>query len=304
MAGHLRVAIVINPVAGVGGTLDLARRRAELAMDLLVAAKVEPDILITEGAGHAADLARGALDRGARIVVAWGGDGTVNEVASALVGTSAALAVIPAGSGNGLARMLDMPSNAARAIGRILNGADRAIDVGEIDGHVFVNVAGVGFDAHIARAFAEIGLGRRGFLRYGVIVVRELRRYHSRTYTLTLDPLPGDGGPARSHRAFLLTFANGRQWGNGAIIAPSAQLDDGALDAVVVEDRGRGAVLLSIPRLFRGTIAGAPGVSTSRIQSAIVTGDGPLVYHADGEPFVGGPSLRVSVRPRALQLRA
>ena len=99
-------------------------------MDLLVAEQVDPEILITAHAGHAAELARGAVDRGARVVVAWGGDGTVNEVATALVGTSAALAVIPAGSGNGLARMLGMPSNAARAIGRILNGNDRAIDVG------------------------------------------------------------------------------------------------------------------------------------------------------------------------------
>lgn len=304
MARQLRVAIVINPVAGVDGTLTRARRRAELAMDLLEAAQVEPDILITEQAGHATDLARSALDRGARLVVAWGGDGTVNEVALALVGTSAALAVIPAGSGNGLARMLDMPWDARRAIGRILNGADRAIDVGEIDGHLFVNVAGVGFDAHIAGAFAAIGRGRRGFLRYGAIVVRELRCYESRTYTLTLDPPEGDSAPTRRHRAFLLTFANGRQWGNGAIIAPSAQLDDGALEAVVVEDRGPAAVLRAVPRLFRGTIAGAPGVSISRIQSAIVTGDRPLMYHADGEPHVGGPSLQVSIRPRALRLRA
>lgn len=272
-------------------------------MDLLVAEQVEPDILITERTGDAAELARGAVDRGARIVVAWGGDGTVNEVATSLVGTHAALAVIPAGSGNGLARMLEMPSNATRAMGRILNGADRLIDVGEIDGHIFVNVAGVGFDAHIARAFAAVGRARRGFLRYGAIVVSELRRYECGTYTVTLDP-PADGAGPVTHRAFLLTFANGRQWGNGAIIAPAAELDDGALDAVVVEDRGTAAVLRSIPRLFGGTITAAPGVSTCQIQSAIVIGEGPLVYHADGEPYIGGSSLQVSVRPRALRLRA
>jgi diacylglycerol kinase (ATP) len=303
VARHLRVAIVINPVAGVGGTLERARRRAELAMDLLVAAQVEPDITITEGTGHAAELARGAVERGARVVIAWGGDGTVNEVATSLLGTPAALAVIPAGSGNGLARMLSMPANASRAIGRILNGADRLIDVGEIDGHVFVNVAGVGFDAHIARAFAAVGRARRGFLRYGAIVVNELRRYECGTYTVTLDPADDRAGPV-TYRAFLLTFANGRQWGNGAIIAPAAELDDGALDAVVVEDRGTAAVLRSIPRLFGGTITAAPGVSTSRVQAATVTGTGPLVYHADGEPHVGGPSLQVSVRPRMLRLRA
>jgi len=302
VARQLRVAIVINPVAGVGGTLERARRRAELAMTLLVAAQVEPDITITEGAGHAAELARGAVDRGARVVVAWGGDGTVNEVAASLVETPAALAVIPAGSGNGLARMLGMPANARRAIGRILNGADRLIDVGEIDGHLFVNVAGVGFDAQIARAFAAVGRARRGFLRYGAIVVSELRRYECGTYAVTLDP-PGDTGPV-SCRAFLLTFANGRQWGNGAIIAPGAELDDGVLDAVVVEDRGTAAVLRAIPRLFGGTIAAVPGVSTSRVRSAVVTGQGPLLYHADGEPHVGGSSLQVSIRPRTLRIRA
>ena len=271
-------------------------------MDLLVAAHVDPEILITARAGHAAELARGAVDRGAHVVVAWGGDGTVNEVATALVGTSAALGVIPAGSGNGLARMLGMPPNPTRAIGRILNGSQRAIDVGEIDGHPFVNVAGVGFDAHIAGAFAAIGRARRGFLRYGAIVMGQLRTYECRTYAVALDPL--DDCATTTHRAFLLSFANGRQWGNGAIIAPSAELDDGALEAVVVEDRGRGAVLRSVPRLFAGTIAGAPGVSICRIQSAMVSGDGPLLYHADGEPHVGGPSLRVSIRPLALQIRA
>ena len=271
-------------------------------MDLLAAADVDPEILITARTGHAAELARGAVDRGADVVVAWGGDGTVNEVATALVGTSAALGVIPAGSGNGLARMLGMPPDPTRAIGRILNGSQRPIDVGDIDGHPFVNVAGVGFDAHIAGAFAAIGRARRGFLRYSAIVIGQLRTYECRTYTVALDPL-GDRATT-THRAFLLSFANGRQWGNGAIIAPSAELDDGALEAVVVEDRGRGAVLRSVPRLFAGTIGGAPGVSICRIQSAMVSGDGPLLYHADGEPHVGGPSLRVSIRPLALQIRA
>ena len=305
MASRLRVAIVINPVAGVGGTLTRARRRAELALKLLVAEQVEPDILITEHAGHAAELARGAVERGARIVVAWGGDGTVNEVATALVGTAAALGIVPAGSGNGLARMLGMPAQASRALGRILHGADRVIDVGDIDGRLFVNVAGVGFDAHIAAAFATMGRRRRGFLRYGLIVARELRHFHSRAFTLTLDAGDARGEQTSRHHAFLMTFANGRQWGNGALIAPQAELDDGALDAVVVEDRGRGAVLRAIPRLFTGTLAGVPGVMTSRIRTATVTGDGrPVAYHADGEPHIGGPALVVSVRPGALRLRS
>ena len=268
-------------------------------MDTLTDEHVEPDILITERRGHAHELARGAMERGARIVVAWGGDGTVNEVAAALVGTAASLAVVPAGSGNGLARMLAMPSDGVRALTRIVHGADRRIDVGQIEDALFVNVAGVGFDAAIAAAFAAMGRARRGFLKYAAIVGRELRRYESGTYDIVLEPT----APPSRHRAFLLSFANGRQWGNGAVIAPEAQLDDGMLDAVVVEDRGRLAVLAAIPRLFTGGIAGTPGVLIRRVTSARVTGTAPLVFHADGEPYVAGSTVRIRICPSALRLR-
>ncbi len=274
-------------------------------MDLLVAEQVDPEILITERAGHARELARGAVDRGARIVAAWGGDGTVNEVASALAGTATSLAVIPAGSGNGLARMIGMPADPARAIHRLLHGADRLIDLGEIDGRLFVNVAGVGFDAHIAAEFAALGRARRGFLRYGAIVLRELRRYKAEEYGFALRSASPDCPTAScSARAFLLSFANGRQWGNGAIIAPDAELDDGLLDAVVVEDRGRGSVLRALPRLFQGAIATVPGVAITSVVSAVVSGPGPLCYHADGESFRGGSTVAVRVLPRVLRLRA
>jgi YegS/Rv2252/BmrU family lipid kinase len=305
VAARLRVAVVINPVSGVRATLERARRKAELASDLLLAAQADPDVLITAHAGHARELAASAAARGARIVVAWGGDGTVNEVAAGVIGSAASLAVIPAGSGNGLARTLGMPADPARALRRCLDGADRLIDVGEIDGRLFVNVAGIGFDAHIAAAFAALGQGRRGFLRYASIVLRELWAYQGPACTLALEPVAGER-PTTAHpaRPFLLSFANGRQWGNGAIVAPDARLDDGALDAVVVEDRGRLAVLRAIPRLFRGTIARAPGVTITRMTAALVTGPGPFVYHADGEACVGGPTVRVSVRPGALRVRA
>ncbi len=287
-------------MAGVGATLERAQRRAELATDTLADEDTEPDILITERKGHAMDLARAAVERGAQIVVAWGGDGTVNEVASALVGTVASLGIIPAGSGNGLARMLAMPADGARALTRIVHGADRRIDAGQIEDKLFFNVAGIGFDAAIASAFAAMGRARRGFLKYAAIVGRELRRYESGVYELALEPLQ----PSTRHRAFLLTFANGRQWGNGAVIAPDAELDDGALDVVVVDDHGRSAVLAAIPRLFLGRIRGVTGVSIRRTQAATVTGTGPLVYHADGEPHVAGPTVHVRILPGVLGFRA
>lgn len=304
MGARLRVTIVINPVAGVRGTLDRARRRAEWATGLLRSSGADPDVFISERHGHARELAAAAVAGGAEVVAAWGGDGTVNEVASALAGSDVALAVIPAGSGNGLARMLGVPADPRRAIQRFLQAPERRIDVGEIDGRPFVNIAGVGFDAHVAAAFASLGRARRGLVRYGAIVARELWRYDSRHYTLALTL--GEGAPCAPEgcTAFLLSFANGSQWGNGALIAPAASLDDGLLDAVRVEVGGPLTVARAIPHLFRGTIAAVRGVTILKVRSATVRGDGPLVYHADGESFAGGATIEVAVRDRALRLRA
>ncbi len=300
MATRPRVAVIINPVAGVGATPRRAARRSQAASDLLASLHVDADVHITARAGHARELARAAADRGVATVVAWGGDGTVNEVASAIVGTPAALGVIPAGSGNGLARMLRMPSTADRALPRIVHGGVTRIDVGRIEGHLFVNLAGVGFDAHVAAAFASIGHARRGFLRYASVVLRELRCYRCATYRIELDP-PAD--PV-SRRAFVVSFANGRQWGNGAVIAPAARLDDGMLEAVVVEDRGRGAVLGALPALFTGRIARVAGVAIRQVRAARVTGPAPLAFHADGEPRLApGGSVGIEICPGALRLQ-
>ena len=120
----------------------------------------------------------------------------------------------PAGSGNGLARHFDLPADPPAAIRRLLSAPTVAIDVGELNGRLFVNLAGLGFDAHVAARFASLHRSRRGFLRYAVIVFQELRRYQGAGYEMSCD-----GDQASTHRAFLISFANGRQWGNGAIIA-------------------------------------------------------------------------------------
>ena len=272
-------------------------------MDLLLAEGVDPAVHVTEHRGHARELARAAVEHGAGVVAAWGGDGTVNEVATALVGSSAALAVVPSGSGNGLARMLQIPVDPARAIHRFLHGADRLIDLGVIDGRLFVNVAGVGFDAHVASAFAAMERARRGLLKYGTIVARELWHYRSLTYEVEL-AADGPPPPPGIRTAFLLAFANGEQWGNGAIIAPGARLDDGMLDAVCVQVGGPAAAVRALPHLFRGTIAAVRGVSIEKVRSARVRSAVPLVYHADGEAFLGGTEIAVSIQPLALRLRA
>jgi YegS/Rv2252/BmrU family lipid kinase len=294
----VRVAVVLNPIAGVRNSLDRTRRRGERAADLLASAGVEPEILITEQAGHARELAQRAVARGARLVVAWGGDGTVNEVASALAFGPVPLGVIPAGSGNGLARLFNLPANPAAAIGRLLAGRDHLIDLGELNGRLFVNVAGMGFDAHVAARFASLHRSRRGFMRYAGIVFHELRTYRGVGYQISCN-----GQAQAEHHAFLISFANGRQWGNGAVIAPDAAIDDGLLDAVVVSTRTRGAVLRALPRLFAGTIDRASGVEIRRIVRARVVSDQPLACHVDGEAIQCGHEVEVRVHPGALKIR-
>jgi diacylglycerol kinase (ATP) len=295
----VRVSVVINPVAGVGGgSLNRARRRAEQAFDLLTVEGAEPEILITERHGHARELAHGAVERGSRLVIAWGGDGTVNEVAAGLAFSDAALGIIPAGSGNGLARMLAMPADPKVALPRLVHGRDQRIDMGEANGRLFVNVAGVGFDAHVAGCFARLGRARRGFFKYAVIVLTELGRYRPQAYTLELD-----AESTGCDSAFLLSFANGRQWGNGALIAPQARLDDGLLDLVLVQARSRAAILRAVPSLFAGTVERVSGVSIRRVRTARVSGDQPLALHVDGETVECGDTLTVQVHPLALRLR-
>jgi YegS/Rv2252/BmrU family lipid kinase len=295
----VRVAVIVNPVAGVRGTLERARRRAERAHEVLTSASVEPEILITERGGHARELALGAVERGARIVVAWGGDGTVNEVASALAFGPAALGVIPAGSGNGLARMFRLPSDPDRALAQMLHAKDRRIDLGELNGRLFVNVAGVGFDAHVAERFATLERSRRGFLRYAAIVARELGRYQAGAYAVTLD-----GRAQHPRRAFLVSFANGRQWGNGAVIAPAAATDDGVLDAVIVDARSLARTIGALPRLFGGSVDRLRGVQIVQVKTAEVSAQADhLICHVDGEPMEAGAVARVRIHPGSLRVR-
>ena len=294
----MRVAVIVNPVAGTGATFERARRQAEHAADLLASCGVEPDVVLTERAGHAAELARGAVERGARVVVAWGGDGTVNEVASALAFGPAALGIIPSGSGNGLARLLHLPRAPRAAFDRLLHGRDRQIDLGEANGRLFANMAGVGFDATVAARFARLGRSRRGFLRYAAIVLDQIGRFRPVTCDLTLDE-----GCVETTTAALVTFANGRQWGNGAVIAPNAELDDGLLDAVVAGADGTLDVLRAVPRLFLGTIDRAPRVAIRKVRCAQVRSAGLLPFHVDGEALVADGMLDVLVRPAALRVR-
>lgn len=289
----MSTAIIINPISG-GASPRAARARAQLALAVVDAHGDPADVMVTEGAGHARELARSAVRRGARLVLAWGGDGTINEIASALAFDEVPLGIVPAGSGNGLARELGVHPRPERAIADALQAVPQPMDLGEIDGHLFANMAGIGFDAHIASRFATAT--RRGFVGYASITARALTSYVPQRYRVTT------GGVETAHRAILVTIANSAQFGNNARIAPGARVDDGELDLVVMEERSRIATLCQMPRLFNGTIERVRGCTIRRVREATIASDAPMVYHVDGEPVAGGTSLRVRVHPGALMV--
>jgi diacylglycerol kinase family enzyme len=288
----MSVAIIVNPLSG-GSTPANGRRRAELASAMLAGCGEEGGVFLTDRRGHAGELAAAAVRRGARLVIAWGGDGTVNEVGSALVFSPTALGIVPSGSGNGLARELRVDRRPDRAIAQALRAVPRLIDAGELGGRMFFSVAGLGFDAHVAACFDRDSGGRRGLSTYARLTLREMWGYEAGDYRV-------DGLDVR--RALLLTIANSGQFGNGARIAPLARLDDGRLDLVIFEETSRLSAVLAIPRLFVGGFERVKGVSMRQIERASIAADRPMVYHVDGEPVQGGETLEARIHPSALRV--
>jgi YegS/Rv2252/BmrU family lipid kinase len=292
----MSVAIIINPVAGARARSADAGDLVELARAVVRGSGRRADVFVTERPGHARELARTARRNGATLVVAWGGDGTVNEVASALAFGDVPLGIVAEGSGNGLAHCLGIPEDPADALRAAVRLEPRAIDIGEIEGRIFVNLAGIGFDAHIASRFNTPGNPRRGLMGYALLTMRGLADYECCRYRI-LTP-----ESAATVRALLVVFANGTEFGNRIRIAPQARIDDGALDLVVVEEQSRARTIWNLPRVLVGAVERAPVWSSRLVQRVTVESDRPMLFHVDGEPAQGGTRLEVAVRPAALKI--
>ena len=292
----MHVVAIVNPVSGAGMDPSIATARVAMIDGELKRRGLDAAIVVTERPGHAREIAERAARERADLVIVWGGDGTVNEAGGALAGTPTPLGLIPAGSGNGLAAGLGVPRPPMAAIAKALDGRRQSIDVGMLNGRPFFNVAGIGFDAHIAYLFNQRARGRRGRLPYIIIGVREGCRYAARTYNVTLD------GTAVTSTALLIAFANGSEYGMGVQIAPHAQLNDGKLEACIVEDRRIISRFLDARHLALGSIQRAPKLVTASIKEATVETDGELVYHLDGEPGIARHRAEVTVRPGALNV--
>jgi len=292
----MRARVVINPIAGPGRTRTLSAC-VDLAKSVLGGHGYDADIQITAGPNDAHRLAREGVDANCDLVVAWGGDGTINEVASALAFTPVTLAVVPSGSGNGLARELAIPLHPGRAFDVALNGREQVIDAGEIEGRLFFNIAGLGFDGRVAHEFAAQGHDRRGFARYITIALRELVRFVPDNYTITAN------GKSLETRALFIAIANSRQYGNGATIAPGARIDDGELDVVIVGERSPWSAMAQLPLLFAGKVDRLPGVTIIPTARVEIRSTHQMVYHVDGEPALAGTAVHARVHAAALRVR-
>jgi diacylglycerol kinase (ATP) len=293
---HERVSVIINPTSGPARRGSSVERVA-VARRVLQAAGASHDIQLTERRNHAYDLAAAAVEAGATVVIAWGGDGTINEVAQALVFTDVALGVVPGGSGNGFARELKIPFDPEKAIRRALSPSDRRIDIGEMAGRMFFNIAGIGLDAKVA---ADVGTftNQRGLRPYLSASAREVLGYLPLEYTIDID------AASVRRNALLVALANSRQYGYGARIAPLALLDDGLLDLVVVEGGSFFGNAWRVPSLFTGNFHRRFGVSTWKVREVRVRAGQRMLFHVDGEVVEGGHELVARVHAGALRVRA
>ncbi|WP_457317291.1 diacylglycerol/lipid kinase family protein [Sinomonas sp. RB5] len=297
-ASPARITLAVNPAAHAG----LGGRRGSEAAAALRSRGVAVTELRRESAAELAEAVATALPA-SDAVVAVGGDGVVNLVANVLVGTAVPLGVIPAGTGNDVARLLGIPLDSVPAAVEVLLAAleagPRRLDLGRIDWaggrRHYVAVASAGFDARVNER-ANAWCWPRGRARYVLAVLRELVSFRPIPFDLTVD------GVARTQRAMLVSVANGPSLGGGMRVAPAARADDGALDLFVVGPLSVPAFLAVFPKVFRGAHVGHRAVGLSTAHSVRLAAPGLVVY-ADGERVASG-AVDISVVPRALAVLA
>ena len=284
----MKTRFIVNPRSG--GATHVLDRVHDFASTL------GADVTLTTHPRHATELALGALLDGCRLIVAVGGDGTLNEVAGCLVGTSATFGLVPCGSGNGLGRHLGIHGDLSHSFEILRNGRPRLIDTGLADGHPFFTVAGLGFEAEVSARFNT--LSKRGFLRYVGAAARLWRSYTPQEYLIESQ------GQQVHARGFTVAVANSDQYGNNARIAPGARVDDGLLDLTLVPPVDAWRAVPLLVGLFTGAVGQDPGVIRLQSNRIIIERASPGLIHTDGETHAAGQRVEFAVRPRSLRVMA
>ncbi len=287
-----RIVFIINPISGVG-----KYKTVEKAIDeVLDLTRFEPVIAYTQYKGHASILANEYSDMGFDYIASVGGDGSLNEVVNGMIDSESALVVIPTGSGNGLAHHLDISTNPKKAIDLINQERVVKIDTVSLNNYRFVSVAGVGFDALVAKEFSLSKT--RGFFSYARIAIREFFYYRSKKYSLQFPDV------LKVNRAFFITFANSSQWGYNTKISPSASLKDGMVDICIFKKPSLIRAFFIVPFLFTNKINRSNLVRI--IKTTEVTISRPngkkMHIHLDGDSLKKESSVHLKVNPLSLKI--
>lgn len=285
-----KLAIIINPKSGTNKKHNLP----ELIDGIVDRSRFEISYLYTKCAGHATELARQLSGEDYAAIIAAGGDGTVNEVGRGLVGASVPMGIIPCGSGNGLARFLDIPMKLKDAIAVINDLNVLEIDYGIINECPFFCTCGVGFDAHIGNRFANSK--KRGFFTYIKETISAFFYYKPKKYKIKVD------GEKLKTRAFLITVANAGQYGNDAYIAPKADITDGLLDLCILEPFPKHKAFHMGIRLFNRTMDRSSYVNVKKGQSITIKRKKEGEVHIDGEPAIMGKKLKISIVNKGVRM--
>lgn len=289
MSETKRVAFVVNPNSG-------AKRRENIItlISKNLSDKTPYDILVWEHANNFEYIRQQITSGKYSIVVAVGGDGTVNAVAKNLINTGIAMGIIPRGSGNGLARTLGIPMNTVEAIKRIESGTIRTIDNGFINGKAFFCTAGIGFDAHIGSLFA--GNKKRGLSSYVQIILKQFFSYKPKEYVIEFND------ETIKIKAFLLTFANAGQYGNDFYIAPQAKMDDGLLHLVVLKPIKLLSVCYLIVKILTRKAHQSKNILTFTSKNIKVKNLATEAIHFDGEPDIIENEIEVNINQASLKV--
>jgi diacylglycerol kinase (ATP) len=284
------ILFIINPISGGKDKLNIP----DLIDANLDRSKFNANYRFTSYAGHAAEIVEETVGMNFDVIVAVGGDGTINEVGAKVMLQQKVLGIIPYGSGNGLARFLKIPMNARKAIEVINHYQVSKIDTAIFNGKVYFNMAGMGFDAHISSIFAKDK--NRGFSGYLKTGLKEMINYKPETYRIIID------GKSYTRKAFVVSVANSSQYGNNAHISPLASVSDGLLDVCIVKN----FPLYKIPALAYFMLS-AKTHQTEMVE--IITGKHIQIFreqeaaiHIDGEPFLMGKEINISIQPLSLQV--
>ena len=284
------IVFITNPISGTISKAGIP----ELVEVHLDHARFSYEFVSTQYAGHATLLAQEAAARGADIVCAIGGDGTVNEVGRGLLGTETAMAILPCGSGNGLARHLMLPMDLKRCLDIINLDTVETLDSGVINGHPFFCTCGMGFDAFISMKFAEAG--KRGLMTYVEQMLREGLSYKPETYEIE------DEMGSKTYKAFLISAANASQYGNNAYIAPHASMSDGLLDVIIMQPFS----LIEAPQvtleMLNKTIDKNVNIRTFKARHVHIHRGKPGLIHYDGDPLMSDADVEIEVKPKSIRV--